>query len=112
MRNWQFDWPFLQNKLTGNDLIVNTTKKVAKSFHVCQSKPPYKSNILLQNIEINRMSEVKFVQMYITENLIWRAHIRSLCNSLSKTYYMIKSLKNTLSTHNLWKIFIPICNHN
>ena len=25
-----------------NDLIVNTTKTVAMSFHLCQSKPPYK----------------------------------------------------------------------
>jgi hypothetical protein len=30
-----------------NNLIVNTTKTVAKSFHLCQSKPPYKPNILL-----------------------------------------------------------------
>src|SRR5215510_7291276 len=48
------------------------------------------------------MSEVKFVGMYITEKLIWRAHIHSLCYNLSNTYYMIKSLKNTLSTNMLW----------
>ena len=30
-----------------NDLIVNTTKMVAMSFHLCQSKPPYKLHILL-----------------------------------------------------------------
>jgi sarcosine oxidase/L-pipecolate oxidase len=29
-----------------NDLIVNTTKTVTMSFHLCQSKPPYKPNIL------------------------------------------------------------------
>jgi hypothetical protein len=43
-----------------NDLIVNTTKTVATSFHLCQSKPPYKPSILLQNTEIAYMSEVKF----------------------------------------------------
>jgi hypothetical protein len=51
------------------------------------------------------MSEVNFLGMYITENLSWRAHTRFLCHSLSKTYYMIKSLKNTLSTHMLWSIY-------
>jgi hypothetical protein len=88
-----------------NDLTVNTAKTVAMSFHLCQSKPPYKPNILLQNIETTYMSQVKFLEMYITENLSWQAHIRFLSHSLSKTYYMIKSLKNTLSTHMLWKIY-------
>jgi hypothetical protein len=78
-----------------NDLIINTTKTVAMSFHLCQSKPPYKTNILLQNTEITYMPEVKHLGMYITENLSWRAHIRPLYHSLSKTYYMIKSFKNT-----------------
>jgi hypothetical protein len=39
-------------------------------FHLCQSKPPYKSNIL-QNTEITYVSEVKFLGIYITENLSW-----------------------------------------
>jgi hypothetical protein len=43
-----------------NDLIVNTTKTIAMSFHLCQSKPPYTPSILLQNTEIAYMSEVKF----------------------------------------------------
>jgi hypothetical protein len=51
------------------------------------------------------MSEVKLLGMYITENLSWRAHIRFICHSLSKTYYIIISLKNTLSTHMLWNIY-------
>jgi hypothetical protein len=44
-----------------NNLIVNTTKTVAMSFHLHQSKPPYKPNILLRNTEIIYMSEVKFL---------------------------------------------------
>jgi hypothetical protein len=75
------------------------------SFCLCQSKPPYTPNILLQNTEITYTSEVKFLGMYITENLSWRAHIRSLCHNLSRTYYIIKPLKNTLSTHMLWNIY-------
>jgi hypothetical protein len=48
------------------------------------------------------MSAVKLLRMYITENLSWQAHIHSLCHS---SHYMIKSLKNTLSTHMLWNIY-------
>jgi hypothetical protein len=64
-----------------NDLIVNTTETVAMSFHLCQSKPPYKLDILLLNTEVAHMSEVKFLGMYIMENISWRAHIHSLCHS-------------------------------
>jgi hypothetical protein len=88
-----------------NDLIVNTTKTVAMSFHLCQSKPPYKPSILLQNTEIAYMPEVKFLGMYIMENLSWQAHIRSLCQSLSKTNYIIKSLKNILNICILLNIY-------
>ena len=72
----------LEDWFLNNDLIVNTTKTFAMLFHLCQSKPSYKPNILLQNTEITYISEVKFLGMYITENLSWRAHIRSLFHSL------------------------------
>jgi hypothetical protein len=88
-----------------NNLTVNTNKTVALSFHLCQPKPPCTLTILLQNNEIAYMSEVKFLGMYITENLSRQAHICSICHSLSKTYYIIKSLKNILSNHTLWNIY-------
>jgi hypothetical protein len=43
--------------------------------------------------------------MCITENLSWQAHNRSLCQSLSKTYYIIKSLKNILNIRMLLNIY-------
>ena len=88
-----------------NDLTVNTTKTVAMTFHLCQSKPPYKPRIVIQNTDIAYKTEVKFLGMHITENLNWQTHIYHLCHSLSKDYYRIKSLKNTLSNHMLWNIY-------
>ena len=43
-----------------NNLIINTTKTDAMSFHLCHSKLPYKLRILLRSTEISCMSEVKF----------------------------------------------------
>jgi hypothetical protein len=63
----QFEAWFLNN-----DLIINTTKTVAMSLHLCQSKPPYKPSILLQNTEI---AEVKFLGMCIMENLSWQLNL-------------------------------------
>jgi hypothetical protein len=88
-----------------NDLIVNTTTTAAMSFHLCQSKPPHKVRILLRNTEIAHLSKVKFLRMYIMENLSWQVHICSLCHSFSKTYYIIISLKNILSNCMLWNIY-------
>jgi hypothetical protein len=62
------------------------------SFHLRQSKPPCKTCILLLSTEISYKSEVLFLGMYITENLSWQVYIHSLCHSLSKAYYLIRSL--------------------
>jgi len=79
-----------------NDLFINTTKSAAMSFHLCRSKPPLKPRILLRNTEVKDMPVVKFLGMRITENLSWHAHICCLCHSLSKPYFIIKSVKKTL----------------
>jgi hypothetical protein len=78
---------------------------VAKSFHLCRSEPHFKPRILLWNKEINYMPEVKFLGMCITENLSWQAHICSFCHSLSKTFCIIKSVNNFVSSHVLWNIY-------
>jgi len=51
------------------------------------------------------MPEVKFLGMCITENLSWQAHICSLCHRLGKTFFIIKSVKNILSSYVLWNIY-------
>jgi hypothetical protein len=88
-----------------NDLIINTTKTVAMSFHLCHSKPPFKPFILLRNKEINYIPKAKFPGMCVTENLSWQTHICSLCHSLSKPFFIIKSVKNIPSSHVLWNIY-------
>jgi len=42
--------------------------------------------------------------MCITENC-WQAHICSLWHILSKAFFIIKSVKNILSSHVLWNIY-------
>jgi hypothetical protein len=95
----------VENWFLKNYLFINTTKTAAMSFHLCRSKPPFKPCIMLRNNEVKYMPEIKFLGRRITENLSWHAHICSLCHSLSKTYYIIKSLKNILSNHMLWNIY-------
>jgi hypothetical protein len=51
------------------------------------------------------MPEVKFLGMCITENLNWQGHICSLCHRLSKTFFIIKPVRNILSSHATWNIY-------
>jgi len=88
-----------------NDLIINSTKTVAMSFHLCCSKLAFKPHILIQNKEIKYKTEVKFFGLCITENLGWQTHIRFLCHSSSKTFFILKSVKKTLSSPILWNIY-------
>jgi hypothetical protein len=95
----------LENWFFKNDPFINTTKTAAMSFHLYHSKPPFKPCIMLRNTEVKYRPEVKFLGMRITENLNWHAHICSLCHSLSRTFFIIKSVKSTLSSQVLWNIY-------
>jgi plasmid replication initiation protein len=96
----------LENWFLKHYLFINTTKTAAMSFHLWRSKPPFKPHFLLWNTEVEYMPEVKFLGMHIQENIRWHAHICSLCHSLSKNFIsIIKSVKNTLSSHVLWNIY-------
>ena len=89
----------LERWLLENDLVVNNTKTVALSFHSSHSKATLKPNIFFQNLKIEYKPEVTSLGIHIMENLNWHAHIKFLCSSLSKTYYMIKVLKHTVSNY-------------
>ena len=66
---------------------------------------PCRSHIMFNRNEIAYSSEIKFLGPYIMENLAWHVQIHSLCASLSKIYYMIKSLQNVTSTQMIWSIY-------
>ena len=76
-----------------NDLLINSSKTVDMSFHLCHSIPTYKPHILLQNNGIEYKSVEKFLDLINTGNLNWRAHIGYLCNNLSKYVFVIKTVK-------------------
>jgi len=49
-------------------------------------------------------SELKFLEIFIMENLAWYVQIHSICASMSKAYYIIQSLRDVMGTHMLWII--------
>jgi hypothetical protein len=41
--------------------------------------------------------DVKFLGIFITEDLSWTTHTQYVCQKLSKIIYLIKSLRDTVS---------------
>jgi hypothetical protein len=76
-----------------NDLTVNIDKTRAIPFHSHQNRYPSRLCIIFNNNEITKISELQFLGLFIMENLTWHVQIHSLFASLSKIYYIIKSLR-------------------
>jgi hypothetical protein len=101
---------FLQQKITKvrcevetwfqkNNLIINTEKTVAMSFHSKQMRLPLRPKVIFKNSEIVYKSELRFLGLCIVENLKWDAHTRTLSSKLCKVVYIIKSLKEIISSY-------------
>ena len=91
--------------LNSNDLVLNTDKTCAISFHPYQKLTPIKPPILFKHHIIGYKSEMKFLGLNITDTLAWHAHIYSLSSNLSKIYFMIKCLKHIIGEKLIWNIY-------
>ena len=58
-----------------NDLIVNIDKTCAISFHSHKNRYPSRLHIIFNNNEIAFSSELKFLWLFMTENLAWHVQI-------------------------------------
>jgi hypothetical protein len=81
-----------------NNLIINTEKTIAMTFSL-------RWQITFKNIKNTYQSELRFLEIYITENLIWGAHARSLRTKLCKVLYTMKILKETMSPYMIRNIY-------
>jgi hypothetical protein len=82
-----------------NNLIINTEKTMAMSFHSKNIRLPLRPKVIFKNLEIVYKSELRFLGLCITENLKWDAHTRAFSSKLCKLVYIAKSLKETISSY-------------
>jgi len=68
----------LQTWFTLNNLIVNTVKMLAMSFHTPQNKKPVVPQVTFAGRYIPYNTETKFLGLYINENVKWNNHIKHL----------------------------------
>jgi hypothetical protein len=74
-------------------------------IHEDGSHYSYTAKALLKEIKLHTARNYLFGGIFITENLTGHVQIHSLRASLSKAYYIIKPLRDVMSTHMLWSIY-------
>jgi hypothetical protein len=95
-----------------NELILNNRKSCAISFHPRQREIVCKPSIFYNGAEIPYKLDEKFLEINITENLIWHVHIKPVCSSLSKAYFIIKTLKEAMSYNMIRSIYYSYFHHD
>jgi len=88
-----------------NDLIKNVSKTGVMSFHNRQSKLLVKPQVSFNQLNLEYITETKFLGIYITEILKWNSHVQSLANKLSNISFTIKSSKEILSLYRIQNVY-------
>ena len=101
------DLYILSDWFCANKLSLNTQKT---NFMVFSPNRLTHNNIIpniinLGDKEIKRVSESKFLGIFVDDGLDWAAHISHLARKISSGLYAIKSAKNFLSIQNLKMIY-------
>ena len=63
------------------------------------------SKICLQNIIIERVSQVKYLGLHIDEKQNWNVHINKLKNKIRPVVFAVSRLRQYLNTRAVWNIY-------
>ena len=75
------------------------------SFYNKHEVHTVKPKVTINKMELNYITETKFLGIHITESLKWNSHVKVLASKLCKVSFMIKSLRETLSTNMIRNLY-------
>jgi len=91
---------------TLNKLSVNTSKTKVIVFHRRHMQyQPTDIQISLNNTTLEKVSSLKFLGVYIHENLSWKMHVDHICKKISKSLGMLYRLKHQLPEYILLQLY-------
>ena len=89
-----------------NKLSLNIGKTTYIIFHSQNKTPPStRDPIVINNMSIKEVSNVKFLGVYFDSTLNWKVHINYKCNQILKVVSVLTRLKNTLPKEILKTIY-------
>ena len=82
---------------SANKLSLNVAKTKYVIFHSPQKKlPTHLSNIKIGNFSIERADSVKFLGIWVDQNMNWKKHIDTKCSQAVKVAAILSRLKHLL----------------
>ena len=82
--------------LLSNRLSLSWEKTFFVVFHSPKKRRNFFNELKVYDFTIKRVTCVKYLGMYIDENLKWDKHVNNLCNLLTKNFHMFYSIRNLL----------------
>ena len=103
----------IHNWLSTNRLTLNIDKTKFIVFHPCQKDI---SNLIpsikINDIEIERVTEIKCLGVIFDETISWKPHIDSVSNKIAKYAGILNKLKNYLPVHVLRTLYFSMIHSN
>ena len=109
MTTIQEDLIDISNWFKTNKLALNESKTKFIIFHTHHNKPPDSFRITLNNVDLERVDNTKFLGVIIQENLNWKKHIDYICERVSRATALLARLKYYLPKHALLLIYNSLC---
>ena len=89
----------LSNWFDSNSLTLNSEKSNYILFRTKNKKIDYNGKVTIDGNEISRVSNTKFLGVFLDEHLDWNIHVKTLLNKLAVGNYSLNMSKNMLSTY-------------
>ena len=90
------------NKLTLN---LKKTKYIAYSLTNRTAQLPHELNVILNGVVIERVSEFKFLGIYVDEHLSWKTHMTKLLSKLYRNLCVARKISCFLNRKTLMQMF-------
>ena len=90
------------NKLTLN---LKKTKYIAYSLTNRTAQLPHELNVILNGVVIERVSEFKFLGIYVDEHLSWKTHMTKLLSKLYRNLGVARKISCFLNRKALMQMF-------
>ena len=87
--------------LDANSLILN----IEKSHFIIFAKNPSNASIMIDKANLTNTNSIKFLGIYIDQNLSWQAHMSHIKSKISKSLYIMNRVKHQLNKRHLKTIY-------
>jgi hypothetical protein len=94
--------------MRANKLSINTDKTNYVIFKSWQKKITSDISLAFEGILLARKQQVKFLGIYLDENLSWKSHINHVCKNISKSIGIIFRARLHLSSETKLLLYLII----